>query len=326
MNRPNVNGPDLPARMHEGELEINAALVAGLLGDQFPKWAGLPLRRVSHSGTDNAVFRLGDDLAVRLPRIGWAAGDVLKEAEWLPRLAPWLPLPISVPLSLGVPGAGFPWHWAVHHWLDGEDATAATVPDLNGLARDLAGFIRALQTAPTWGQTPTGLLETSRGGPLAERGEATLDAIDACGELGLIDADRVRHIWAHAVQAPVWTAAPVWIHGDLKPGNLLSENGRLSAVIDFGGLTLGDPAVDLTPAWNLLTPESRAGFRQALAAGNEQWLPDAWARGRGWALSTSLIALPYYQHTNPGLAGICRATIAAVLADVPGDPAATGPS
>ena len=326
MSGPDLSSPGLPTRMHEGELEISASLVARLLREQCPEWADLPLRRVNHSGTDNAVFRLGDDLLVRLPRIGWAAGDVLKEAKWLSRLAPWLPLPVSVPLKLGVPGAGFPWHWAVHRWLEGEDASADVVPDLDRLALDLAGFVRALQAAPTWGQPPTGLLETSRGGPLAERDEATLDATRACGDLGLIDADRVRRIWEQAVQAPIWTAAPVWIHGDLKPGNLLSQVGHLSAVIDFGGLTLGDPAVDLMPAWNLLTPSSRARFRQALAAQGSDWLPDAWTRGRGWALSTSLIALPYYRHTNPGLAGICRATIAAVLADVPGDPAATGPS
>ena len=304
--------------MHEGELQISAELVGRLLREQFPTWADLPLRRVSHSGTDNAVFRLGDTLGVRLPRIGWAAGDVLKEAQWLPRLAPWLPLPVSVPLELGVPGAGFPWHWAVSQWLEGEDATTATVPDLNGLAHDLAGFVRALQAAPTWGQAPTGLLETSRGGPLSGRGEATLDAIEACGDLGLIDPGPARRLWQEAVEAPRWTGSPVWIHGDLKPGNLLARSGRLSAVIDFGGLTLGDPAVDLMPAWNLLTPASRASFRQALTAGNEHRLPDAWTRGRGWALSTSVIALPYYLHTNPGLADICRSTIAAVLQDVAG--------
>jgi aminoglycoside phosphotransferase (APT) family kinase protein len=324
LSGPDLGSPDVPARMHEGELEIGTALVAGLLRAQFPAWADLPLRRLSHSGTDNAVFRLGDDLLVRLPRIDWAAGDVLKEAQWLPRLAPQLPLPISVPLELGHPREGFPWHWAVYAWLEGEDASAAAVPDLNRLARDLAGFVRALQATPTWGQTPTGLLKTSRGGPLAGRGEDTLAAIQTCGDLGLIEVAQARRVWAQAVQAPVWTAAPVWIHADLKPGNLISRGGCLSAVIDFGGLTLGDPALDLMPAWNLLTAESRAAYRQALTPGNESWLPDAWTRGRGWALSTSVIALPYYRHTNPGLADICRATIAAVLADVPGDREATG--
>ncbi|GAA5447044.1 aminoglycoside phosphotransferase family protein [Deinococcus depolymerans] len=297
---------DVPVRMHEDEVMVDVALVSRLIVAQCPAWAGLSLTRIRHAGTDNAMFRLGDGLVVRLPRIGWAADDVHKEAIWLPRLAPHLPLRVPEPLFVGVPGEGYPFPWAVYRWLEGVDAGLDTVHDRQGLARDLAGFITALRCVPP---PPADAPQGSRNGTLQDRDRGTRGAIADCA--GLLDPAPVLAVWEAALGVLTWAGDPVWIHGDLKPGNLLAHGGRLSAVIDWGGLTLGDPAVDLQPAWNLLDAPSRQSFRAALDVD-----PATWARGRGWALSVSLVALPYYVHTNPALAAICRQTIRAVLDEV----------
>lgn len=299
---------DVPVRVHEDELPIDTALVSRLLAAQRPAWAGLPLRQLRHGGTDNAMFRLGPELVVRLPRRDWAADDVPKEATWLPGLSPRLPLRVPGPQFVGVPGEGYPFPWAVYAWLPGVDAGLDTVRDGHGLARDLAGFVTALRSVPPpEGKPPVG----SRSGTLRDRDGGTREAIEECAARGLLDPAPVQAAWDAALRAPAWAGDPVWIHGDLKPGNLLSDDGQLSAVIDWGGVTLGDPAVDLQPAWNLLDAATRPTFRAALAVDDATW-----ARGRGWALSVSLIALPYYVHTNPELTAICRQTIRAVLDDL----------
>ncbi|PTA68890.1 phosphotransferase [Deinococcus arcticus] len=293
--------------MHDHEIEVSAALVARLVATQCPQWAGLPLRRVASAGTDNAVYRLGEALLVRLPRVDWAAEDVAKEQTWLPRLAPHLPVAVPPPLFAGGPGEGYPFPWAVYRWLPGPEATLETVRDGHEFARDLARFILALRRLPApHGEAPLG----SRGVPLRTRDDATRHAIAGCAALGLLDPDPVTAAWEGALAAPVWAGPPTWLHGDLKPGNLLAQGGRLSAVIDWSALTLGDPAADLLPAWNLLDPATRATFRAALA-------PDdaTWARGRGWALSVGLLAWPYYRHTNPELARISQRQIQAVMSE-----------
>lgn len=296
---------DTPAPMHDAEVRVDTTLVTRLLTEQCPQWAQLPPRLLRHSGTDNAMVRLGDTLVARLPRIDWAAADVAKEARWLPVLAPRLPLPLPEPLFTGVPAAGYPFAWAVYRWLPGVDAGVNTVRDEEELARALAGFIQALQATPLpAGEGPVG----SRRVPLAERDAATRDAIGACAALGFLNEDAALSVWEAALNAEPHAGPPVWLHADLNPGNLLAHGGQLSAVIDWGALTLGDPAVDLQPAWNLLGPVGRAAFRAALGVKDA-----AWARGRGWALSVSVIALPYYRHTNPGLADVCRATLRELL-------------
>lgn len=294
-------------KMHAEEVETDASLVRRLLAGQFPQWAGLPVRPVRSVGTDNAVYRLGDDLAMRLPRIGWAVEDVSKDHHWLPWLAPRLPLPVPAPLALGVPGEGYPFPWAVYRWLPGVEATLETVRDPHELARDLAGFITALRAAGA-SELPRAAPGSSRAGTLAGRDEGTRAAIGACA--GLLDVGAVTAAWEAALSVPAWDGPPALIHGDLKPGNLLAAGGRLSAVIDFGCLTLGDPAVDLLPAWNLLPAPARSTFRE------ETGVDDAsWVRGQGWALSVGLAALPYYRHTNPVPAGISRHQILQVLAE-----------
>jgi aminoglycoside phosphotransferase (APT) family kinase protein len=209
---------------------------------------------------------------------------------------------------MGKPGEGYPWHWSVCRWLDGENATIERLGDLRQAALDLARFITALQQIDPEGGPPPGPYNSFRGVPLAMRDAQTRAAIATLH--GVLDTGAVTEVWESALQAPAWQGPPLWIHGDLQSGNLLAQLGRLSAVIDFGCLGVGDPACDLSVAWNLLTVETRAVFRAALQVDDA-----AWARGRGWALSVGLIALPYYQSTNPVLAGISRRAIDEALAD-----------
>ena len=295
-------------KMHADEVATDAGLVRRLIAAQFPRWASLPITPVPSAGTDNALYRLGDDMVVRMPRIHWATGQIEMERRWLPHLAPHLPLAIPTPLAVGEPAEGFPWAWSVYRWLDGDNATLDRLADPDQAARDLARFVHALQGVDTTGAPQTKPGTFGRGVPLADRDAGTREAIAACD--GLIDTSAAMAAWEAALAAPVWQGPPVWLHGDLQSGNLLARQGRLSAVIDFGALTVGDPACDLMVAWNLFTAGPRAAFREAMAVDDATW-----ARGRGWALSPALVALPYYRETNPGLAAIARHAIAEVLAE-----------
>jgi aminoglycoside phosphotransferase (APT) family kinase protein len=294
--------------MHADQVETHVSLVGRLLAAQFPQWARLPIEPVPSAGTDNALYRLGSGMVVRHPRIHWATGQVEKEHRWLPRLAPHLPLAIPAPLAMGRPGEGYPWRWSVYRWLDGENATLERLADPRQAATELAQFIAALQRIDSTGGPLSGAHNFARGVPLALRDPPTRAAI---AELrGTLDIDAATAAWEAALRAPAWHRPPVWVHGDLQPGNLLAVGGRLSAVIDFGGLGVGDPACDLMVAWNLFSADTREVLRAALGVDDATW-----ARGRGWALSVGLIALPYYRSTNPALAGIARRAIEEALAD-----------
>lgn len=295
-------------KMHADELDISVELVHRLLLDQFPNVAGLPIERVPSAGTDNAMFRLGSDWVVRLPRRIGAVESVQKEMEWLPTLSNRLPLLIPTVVAKGHPDVDFPFPWAIYSWLDGDPITNIPIEDLKTVATDLAQFITALQSLDATNGPAPGSHNFNRGEPLGNRDAHTRSCIAQLH--GQIDTESVTTIWEAALQTPQWQAAPVWIHGDLQAGNLLVKNGRLHAIIDFGCLGVGDPACELQVAWNLFDAESRQVFRQALQ------IDDAtWARGRGWALSGSVIALPYYQNTNPVLAGIAQQAIDAILAE-----------
>jgi aminoglycoside phosphotransferase (APT) family kinase protein len=295
-------------KMHADEVDTDSSLVARLLAGQFPQWAHLPLSPVPCAGTDNAIYRLGDGLAVRLPRVAGATEQVDTEFRWLPRLAPHLPLAIPLPLALGHPAEGYPWSWSVCRWLEGESAQSQRPADLGQAARDLADFIKALQRINVGGWPPPGPPDSPRGGPLSTRDAPTRAAIAELS--GMIDTGAVTAAWNAALQVPQWHGPPLWTHGDLLPGNLLVHGGRVSAVIDFGCLGVGDPACDLIVAWALLSAQAREIFRAALAVDEATW-----GRGRGWALSIGLIALPYYEHTNPVFAATACRMIAEVLAD-----------
>jgi aminoglycoside phosphotransferase (APT) family kinase protein len=291
--------------MHDGEVETDAALVRRLLAGQFPQWARLPVEPVESYGTDHAIYRLGDRLAARLPRMEWATAQAAKEAQWLPRLAPRLPLAVPVPVAAGRPADGYPYGWSVYEWLPGQSADGS-ISDLGQAAADLAGFVTALRRVDTAGAPVR--RRGSRGGPLADGDEDVRRSIAELGDR--IDGDAARRSWAESLAAPAWDGPPAWIHGDLLPGNLLVTGGRLSAVIDFGTLNVGDPACDLLPAWNVFAGESRARFRDELGADGASWL-----RGRGWALRQAVVALPYYWDTNPKMIRQASRALAEILAD-----------
>jgi aminoglycoside phosphotransferase (APT) family kinase protein len=263
--------------------------------------------RSNARGRTTPSFVLATTWPYGSPRIGSAAGQVEKEHRWLPRLAPHLPLAIPVPLAKGVPAEGYPWPWSVYRWLEGENASIDRIADLRQAATDLAHFVAALQRIdPAGGPPPAN--NSSRGVPLAMRDDRTRDAIASLHDT--LDTDAVTAAWEAALQAPAWPGPAVRLDGDLNAGNLLAQHGRLSAVIDFGCLVVGDPACDLMAAWMLLTAETRDVFRAALQVDDATW-----ARGRGWALSVTLIILAYYRNTNPVLCGIARYAIGEVLAD-----------
>ena len=290
-------------RMHVDEIHTDGPLVRRLLAGQFPQWADLPLERVPSSGTDNALYRLGDDMVVRLPRIHWAAGSVDRDCRWLPLLRPLLPVAIPVPLAKGTPAEGYPWDWGVYPWLEGENPNVDGIAYLDSLTPDVARFVAVLHGIDLGGGPPA-----RRGAPLAVQDEGARAALAALD--GMIDVDAATVAWDAALETPAWWGPPVWIHGDLLPGNLLLQGGRLRGVIDWGCLGVGDPACDLIVAWGLLSPQARNVFRAELRVDDAMW-----ARGRGWALSIGLIALPYYKETNLGLADTARHLIGEVLAD-----------
>ncbi|MEU3916597.1 aminoglycoside phosphotransferase family protein [Streptomyces sp. NPDC029004] len=291
------------SKMHADEASTDAALVHRLIAAQFPRWAGLPVEPIDSAGTSNAMYRLGRDMVVRLPRLAGAAHDVEKEHRWLPQLAPLLPCDIPVPLGKGTPALSYPWHWSVYRWLDGENPSVGSIAEPGLLAQDLAEFVTALHRIDPMDGPPS-----YRSEPLADRDTATRAAI---AELrGIVDTDAATTTWEAALRAPEWSGPAVWLHADLQPGNLLMARGRLSAVIDFGCLGLGDPAVDLISAWYLLPADTRGAFRAALEVDDA-----AWARGRGWALSIALMELRYYRQTNPVMATIARHVIEEVLTD-----------
>jgi aminoglycoside phosphotransferase (APT) family kinase protein len=296
-------------KLHPDELDIDVPLVRRLLAAQLPQWADLPLRPVVSSGSDNALYRLGDDLAVRLPlRVGRTVDSLEKECEWLPRLAPLLPLAVPLPLAMGAPGEGYPCRWAVYSWLEGEAATVGNLDDPHVAARDLARFLAALQRIDTTGAPSAGEHNFFRGVPLAARDAGTRSAIAALD--GKIDVAAVTAAWEAALGVPDWDRPPVWIHGDFSDGNLLAARGRFSGAIDFGGIAVADPACDLMAAWCFLPAEAREVFRAELSVDDATW-----ARGRGWALSVALIALPYYWTTNPVRVAVSLRRIEEVLAD-----------
>ena len=294
--------------LHADEVPTDLALAQRLLAAQFPQWAALPLAPVTSAGTDHALYRLGDSLVMRLPRTARAARQADKELRWLPYLAPHLPLAISQPLAQGQPDAGYPLTWSVYAWLPGDNAAAQPVTDLAQAAGDLALFLAALRAIPAHGGPPPGQHNFGRGVPLITRDAAVRTAIAALSDL--VDVARVTAAWELACHAPPWAEPPVWIHGDLTPVNLLVWQGRLHAVIDFGGLAVGDPACDLMVAWNLLTSATRPILRAHLAIDEA-----CWRRGMGWALSMALIALPYYRHTNLPIVAMSHRVLDEILND-----------
>ena len=281
--------------MHEKELNVSEELVRSLLAEQCPNWADLPLQRIQSSGTDNALYRLGTELVVRLPRIDWAVSSIEKEHTWVPQITNHLSTPISTPIFCGKPNAKYPWPWLVIKWNDGENPEFEQENEYNDLAVELAQFLNELHAIK---------LEN---GPLSRRGVHLSNVNERTNaDIPLlkdeIDADYYLKLWKELSNLPEWHGEPVWVHGDFLPGNILVKNNHLSAVIDFSDVGIGDPACDLVIAWSLLNKDSREVFKKNLNNIDE----NTWQKGRGWALSIAAIMLPYYKNTNPAYARLAR--------------------
>ena len=267
--------------MHAEEIEIEQALVRRLIVAQFPGWLDLPLRRIEPSGTVNAIFRLGDELSVRLPRLNGPTAPGSKEFEWLPKLAPLLPMEVPVPIAQGRPSDEYPWFWEIHTWVEGDTAPVDEIDPIQA-ARDLAALIETLQQLDPTGAPP------GRGISLAER-----DA-EIRYWLARFEGDPiVTTEWERALAALPWSGEPVWHHGDLDMRNWLVRDSRISGVIDWGSMGIGDPACDVMVAWKLHSPQARDAFRAALPTDDATW-----ERARGWALSQAVAILAYYTPEN----------------------------
>jgi aminoglycoside phosphotransferase (APT) family kinase protein len=295
--------------MHADEVDVDVRLVRELLAAQYPEWSRLPIEPVLPRGTDNALYRLGDELVARLPRTPRTDTALESERTCLPRLAPHLPLAVPAPLADGEPGNGYPFRWAVYSWLEGENATSDRIADETGLAADLAGLLTALQQIDPAGGPGPGSWNVFRGEPISRRDEAVRSSIAKLGDA--IDGERMTEAWKRDSSAADWDRPPVWLHGDLDSRNLLARDGRLSGVVDWGCVGVGDPACDVMVAWKMLSPESRRLFRNTLEVDDATW-----ARARAWALSQALMALSYYTlETNAALVREAERWLLEVVAD-----------
>jgi aminoglycoside phosphotransferase (APT) family kinase protein len=290
-------------KMHEGQVDLDVELVGRLVTAQLPELADLPISAVRSTGTVNALYRLGDNLCARLPLVERWADALTKELEWLPRLAPHLSLRIPEPVAKGVPTRWYPFPWAIYRWIDGNPYSDEIVDDEQQAARDLARFVIDLRAvdpvegAPRGGRQPLHMLDVP-----------TRAAIEAAH--GVIDGDAATAVWEGSLVAPEWDGTPVWIHTDLLPPNLLVDGGRLCAVIDFGGVGVGDPAADVIPAWSVFGHPGREAFRGALGVDD-----GTWARARGFALHQAAMIIPYYGETNPAFVAMAKRTVEEILAD-----------
>lgn len=297
---------DLP----KAELDIPPSLVLSLLADQHPDLAHLPLR-FAGSGWDNALFRLGEHLVVRLPRRQVAESLMVAEQRWLPGLAARLSLPTSVPLRAGEPGPDYPWHWSMCRWIEGAAGIAVPRADRAPAARPLARFLVEFQrNAPADAPvSPVG-----RGGPLVGGDDVVLRRLSSLPPLQGLPAGRLPDVWATATAAPAWNRAPLWLHGDLHPANtVLGPDGALAGVVDFGDLCSGDPATDLAAAWLMFDAAGREAFRSELD-GLRPTDTATWDRARGWALDMGS-AMVASSDDSPAFLALGTEILAAVLED-----------
>lgn len=286
---------------------IETSLVRRLIDSQFPQWKDLPIQFVAMSGWDNRTFHLGKEMSVRLPSAAVYELQVEKEHQWLPKLAPNLPLPIPFPLAMGKPDHGYPWKWSIYRWLEGESANSAPINDLAEFAADLASFLVALHKVDTTGGPAPGLHSFHRGGSLSVYDVDARRAIAALKDK--IDVFSATAVWEAALISS-WKNSPVWVHGDISVGNLLVKTGKLCAVIDFGQLAIGDPACDLAINWTLFHGKSREAFQKALPLDQETW-----ARARGWTLWKALVVAAGFTNPNNSESLHCWRIIDEVLSD-----------
>ncbi|MDG4821852.1 aminoglycoside phosphotransferase family protein [Asanoa sp. WMMD1127] len=285
------------------EIDIDADLVARLLRAQHPDLADRPLTLVAN-GWDNVIFRLGDDLCVRLPRREVAVQLIVNEQRWLPALAPRLAVSVPAPVRVGQPGDGYPWPWSICAWVDGEIASRVPVVERRAVAGSLAEFMNRLHV-PAPAEAPVNAV---RGVPLSHRDGQIQERLTS-GKLAR--EDELRRLWDELKATPAWEGPELWLHGDPHPANLVLRGNpaTLAAVLDFGDLTAGDPATDLAAAWLVFDPPGRAVFQAGVEAD-----PATWRRARAWALAIGT-AIAVFADIHPGLADAGEHAITQVLAD-----------
>lgn len=294
-------------KLRAGKFNVDVPLVQRLVGTQFPQWADLPIRAVDNDGWDNWTFHLGDRMKVRLPSAMGYSEQAEKEARWLPKLAPRLPLPVPVPVGIGQAAEGYPCSWSIYEWLEGEPTRREVVDDPVQFGWDLAKFLIALQRIDTTGGPPPGQHNFFRGADvMSVYGDEARQSVDKLADV--IDASAAHEV-LDAAAAAVIVEQPVWIHGDIAVGNLLVREGRLGAVIDFGGCAVGDPACDLVITWVFLEGAGRDAFRLSVPADEAMW-----ARARGWALWKAALVLANNSVVNPN-ENSPRSVIEAVIAE-----------
>ncbi|NLR97654.1 aminoglycoside phosphotransferase family protein [Rhizobium sp. P38BS-XIX] len=272
--------------MMNDDISPAEGVIRDLLSRQAPQWADLPIRRLVSSGTDNAIFRLGETLALRLPRRASAARLIEKELDCLPRFAD-LPLEVPKLLFRGRFDSDPERDFGIFEWMEGEVASPGTIANPEDAALSLASFLRALHRVDIDGAPKAGEINHHRGVTLDVLTSITLPAIDRLADE--IDADAARRLWRQAC-AIRHHGPPVWLHGDIKADNLIARNGNLVGVIDWGLCAVGDPAADYAAAWSWVDPSARDAFRMACCVSEADWL-----RAEGWALYGAVIALSYYR-------------------------------
>lgn len=288
------------------EIVIDEALVRRLLTEQFPQHAADTLELVGE-GWDNVIFRLDRGLSIRLPRREAAAQLIHNEQRCLALLAPRLPLPVPVPIHAGVASPDYPWAWSICRWFEGERASASPPRNLVEAAETLAGFVNALHV-PAHDDAPVNAV---RGGPLAARLERITQRILDVGAAGRLlghDPGELVARYRSFSAAPEWRGPPIWLHGDLHASNMLTSDGRLSAIIDFGDVTSGDPATDLAVAWIILDQPARDHFCGLVERDDATWV-----RAKAWALSFAVFYLDSVD-TDPVMGVMGERTLAQVLA------------
>ena len=286
---------------------IDLDTVARLIQEQFPRWSGLPIRPVAHCGNDNRTFHLGEHMSVRLPSAASYVPQVEKELLWLPILSKELTLPISTPLAKGNPSDLYPWPWSVNEWIEGVTVSRENVHDKSNFAKDLGTFLCELQSIDANGGPLAGEHNFYRGGLLAVYDEEARHAIENNSDT--FNEHLLKEIWRLALDS-TWNSAPVWVHGDIAPGNLLVQDGKLCAVIDFGILGVGDPACDAAMAWTFFDDSSRKVFKDVLRMDEETW-----NRARGWALWKALITYDGQKNANKAIAAESLAVIRVIIED-----------
>ncbi|WP_410813624.1 aminoglycoside phosphotransferase family protein [Micromonospora sp. 067-2] len=296
--------------LHENEIPVDEAVVTSLLRCQRPDWASLPLSPAG-AGSDNTMYRLGNDLLVRLPRTADKARSLNKERTWLPRLGPLVTCQIPEPVYAGTPAPEFPLPWSIYRWIDGTEVDTNVVQDWAAVGTELAMFVHELHDIDLMGASRTGELSWYRGGNLRDCDKSISIYFENCRTTTDhdLDVEPLEQLWRAAIRLPASSSPHVWLHGDLRPSNLLAAKGKLHAVIDFGCLSVGFPAAEHAPVWDLPEPARQAYWNAA----NLDHL--TWAQARAWAIFVGIAGFSYYRNTWPAFATECRTRLERILTD-----------